>query len=196
MIQHCNVVSYVESWTTRTALYIVMEFCDKGDLEGIVKARRGKLFSEERILDWFVQMCLALKHIHDRKILHRDLKTANIFVMSGGMLKLGDFGIAKVLANTGELAKTAIGKRMVPYGNFACVDLSIAQVHRTTCRPSCVVSSDTITNLTFGRLVAFFMSCAHYVIRLKPEICVDLCRRFFAANTRLFHGHTLAILAS
>ena len=109
LLQHCNVVSYVESWTTRTALYIVMEFCDKGDLEGIVKARRGKLFSEERILDWFVQMCLALKHIHDRKILHRDLKTANIFVMSGGMLKLGDFGIAKVLANTGELAKTAIG---------------------------------------------------------------------------------------
>lgn len=110
LLQHCNVVSYVESWTTRTAMYIVMEFCDKGDLEGIVKGRRGKLFSEERILDWFVQMCLALKHIHDRKILHRDLKTANIFVMSGGMLKLGDFGIAKVLANTGELAKTAIGE--------------------------------------------------------------------------------------
>jgi NIMA (never in mitosis gene a)-related kinase len=60
-------------------------------------------------LDLFVQICLALKHVHDRKILHRDLKTQNIFLTKKDLIKLGDFGIARVLHNTNELAKTAIG---------------------------------------------------------------------------------------
>jgi len=57
----------------------------------------------------FVQLCLALKHVHDRKVLHRDLKSQNIFLMHNGMIKLGDFGIARVLKHTMEMAKTAIG---------------------------------------------------------------------------------------
>ena len=50
-----------------------------------------------QILSWFVQICLGLKHVHDRKILHRDLKTQNIFLTKSGVVKLGDFGIARVL---------------------------------------------------------------------------------------------------
>ncbi|KAK7500538.1 hypothetical protein BaRGS_00008113, partial [Batillaria attramentaria] len=61
------------------------------------------------ILMWFVQICLAIKHIHDRKILHRDIKSQNIFLSSSGTVQLGDFGIAKVLNNTVELARTCIG---------------------------------------------------------------------------------------
>ena len=41
---------------------------------------RGEHLSERHVLDWFVQLCLALKHIHDRKILHRDIKAQNIFL--------------------------------------------------------------------------------------------------------------------
>ena len=52
------------------------------------------------MLEWFTQICLGLKHIHDRKILHRDLKGQNIFLTSKGIIKIGDFGIAKVLAST------------------------------------------------------------------------------------------------
>lgn len=81
----------------------------KGDLYNILKKRRGQLLPEETIIDWFVQICLSLKHVHDRKILHRDLKTQNIFVSSGGLLKLGDFGVAKVLGGTNILASTAVG---------------------------------------------------------------------------------------
>ena len=55
------------------------------------------------------QMCLGLKHVHDRKILHRDIKTQNIFVSADGLLKLGDFGVSKVLASTWQLAATAVG---------------------------------------------------------------------------------------
>jgi NIMA (never in mitosis gene a)-related kinase len=42
-------------------------------------------------------MALALKHIHDKKTLHRDLKTQNIFMNKSGQIKIGDFGIARVL---------------------------------------------------------------------------------------------------
>jgi len=60
-------------------------------------------------LDWFTQICLALKHVHDRKILHRDLKSQNIFLTKDNTIKLGDFGIARVLSNTFEKAKTMVG---------------------------------------------------------------------------------------
>jgi NIMA (never in mitosis gene a)-related kinase len=66
-------------------------------------------FSENQILDWFTQICLALKHVHDRKILHRDLKTQNIFLTKDNKIKLGDFGIARVLSKTCDKAKTFVG---------------------------------------------------------------------------------------
>ncbi|XP_047713782.1 serine/threonine-protein kinase Nek5 isoform X3 [Prionailurus viverrinus] len=63
-----------------------------------------------KILSWFVQISLGLKYIHDRKILHRDIKAQNIFLSKNGMVaKLGDFGIARVLNNSMELARTCIG---------------------------------------------------------------------------------------
>lgn len=56
-----------------------------------------------------MQICLAIKHIHDRKILHRDLKSQNIFITASGRIKLGDFGIAKVLSKTTDNAKSIVG---------------------------------------------------------------------------------------
>jgi len=52
---------------------------------------------------------LALKHVHDRKIIHRDLKGQNIFLTKTDLVKLGDFGIARVLSTTRENAKTMVG---------------------------------------------------------------------------------------
>ena len=66
-------------------------------------------YSEDQILDWFVQMALGIKHVHDRKVLHRDLKTQNIFMNSNGSIQIGDFGIARVLQHTQDCARTAIG---------------------------------------------------------------------------------------
>jgi NIMA (never in mitosis gene a)-related kinase len=61
------------------------------------------------VLDIFTQLCLALKHIHDRKILHRDIKAPNVLITSTGLIKLGDFGVAKCLNFTIEKAKTFTG---------------------------------------------------------------------------------------
>ncbi|XP_059172523.1 serine/threonine-protein kinase Nek1-like [Physella acuta] len=108
-LKHRNIVAYVESFEEKGTLYIVMNYCAGGDLNGKINERRGQLFSEDQILDWFVQLCLAIKHIHDRKILHRDIKSQNIFLTNTGTVQLGDFGIAKVLNSTAQLAHTCIG---------------------------------------------------------------------------------------
>ncbi|KAK7241756.1 protein serine/threonine kinase [Aureococcus anophagefferens] len=75
----------------------VMQFCDGGDLSGQIKtaARNRKLFAESKILHWFVQMALGLHYMHAQRVLHRDLKTQNIFLTGNGRLVLGDLGISK-----------------------------------------------------------------------------------------------------
>ena len=75
-----------------------MEYADGGDLYTRIKEQKkqGKLWPEEQIIDWFVQITLAVKHIHDRKILHRDLKSQNIFMTAGNDIKMGDFGIGTI----------------------------------------------------------------------------------------------------
>lgn len=110
-MQHPYIVAYKESFEHDKNLYIVMDYCEGGDLYTVIRehAQKGRYFSEDLILSWFVQICLALKHVHDRKILHRDIKSQNIFLTKGNNVKLGDFGIAKILKNTVDLAKTCIG---------------------------------------------------------------------------------------
>ena len=68
--------------------------------------QKNEHFSEKLIMQWFVQLCLALEYIHKRKILHRDLKSQNVFLTKNNTLKLGDFGISKVLENTNDQALT------------------------------------------------------------------------------------------
>lgn len=109
-LAHPNIIRFRDAYTTKKQkLCIVMDFADGGDLQSKIKERNGRPFSEDQIIDWFVQMCLAIKHVHDRKILHRDLKSQNIFLTRTGRIKLGDFGIAKVLSNTVDNAKTMVG---------------------------------------------------------------------------------------
>ncbi|CAL8252071.1 unnamed protein product [Merluccius merluccius] len=108
-MSHPNIVQYKESFEEGGCLYIVMDYCEGGDLFRKINSQTGGPFPEEQVLDWFVQICLALKHVHDRKILHRDIKSQNIFLTKHGTIQLGDFGIARVLNSTVELARTCIG---------------------------------------------------------------------------------------
>lgn len=110
-VRHPNVINYVDSFLARKSdhLCIVMEFADGGDLSNRVKNTHGNNFPQEQVLDWFIQIALALHHIHSRKILHRDVKTQNIFLTQEGVCKLGDFGIARTLSNTFDQANTFVG---------------------------------------------------------------------------------------
>ena len=107
---HPNIVRYRDSFVEAGTLNIVMDYAEGGDLHNLIKERRGQPLKEDQVLDYFVQLCLAMKHVHDRKVLHRDIKSQNIFLTQNRrVLKLGDFGIARVLNSTMELARTACG---------------------------------------------------------------------------------------
>ena len=110
-LKHPYIVAYKDSFIEDGFLNIVMEYADGGDLfTRIQKAKKSMTkFPEQQILRWFTQALLALKFIHDKHILHRDLKSQNFFLMNNGKLKIGDFGIAKVLDNTAACAQTTIG---------------------------------------------------------------------------------------
>ena len=105
-LRHPYIVTYRESFMEKKCLCIVMDYADGGDMYNRIAKQKeiGCLFPEEQILDWFVQMALAMNHIHDKKILHRDLKTQNIFLTGTGDIKIGDFGIARVLQHTYDCA--------------------------------------------------------------------------------------------
>ena len=95
------VISYKEAFIDEddTNLCLVMEYADKGDLyQKICQFKKiGCLIEEIDIWRIFIQMTKGLKALHDMKILHRDLKSANIFLFSDGTAKIGDLNVSKVV---------------------------------------------------------------------------------------------------
>ena len=94
------VISYKEAFFDEkdSTLGIVMEFADNGDLyQKIIEHKKKKTFFEESDI-WriFIQLVKGLKSLHDLKILHRDLKSANVFLFKDGHAKLGDLNVSKV----------------------------------------------------------------------------------------------------
>ena len=94
------VVSYKEAFFDEkdNTLGIVMEFADRGDLYQQIVAHKkiAKFFEESDIWRIFIQLVKGLKALHDLKILHRDMKSANVFLFSNGCAKLGDLNVSKV----------------------------------------------------------------------------------------------------
>ncbi|XP_077181918.1 serine/threonine-protein kinase Nek4 isoform X2 [Paroedura picta] len=86
-----------------------MGFCEGGDLYHKLKDQKGKLLLENQVVEWFVQIAMALQYLHEKHILHRDLKTQNVFLTRSNIIKVGDLGIARVLENKYDMASTLIG---------------------------------------------------------------------------------------
>jgi len=100
-INHPNIISYKDAFydNEQHSLYIIMEFADDKDLDFKVSERckTKKYFAEDEIVSIFKNIVLGLKTLHDKKIMHRDLKLANIFLFKNGGVKIGDLNVSKIL---------------------------------------------------------------------------------------------------
>ena len=117
------VVNYVDSFISgQNKVNIVMEYCKGGDLQGLLRSRRqsNRKLPDQTILRYFLQMCLGLDTLHQKGILHRDLKAQNIFLTAKqDEVRIGDFGLAKqakdVVQPSKESAKTPpVGEQPTP----------------------------------------------------------------------------------
>ncbi|KAA6390333.1 MAG: putative Kinase/ NEK, partial [Streblomastix strix] len=93
-------VRLVYTFQDRTDMYMVMEYCENGDLRKVITELQ-QVPEEERVMrvwEIFGQMIRALDFLHCNGVIHRDIKPANIFVMIDGSVRLGDFGLARDLA--------------------------------------------------------------------------------------------------
>jgi NIMA (never in mitosis gene a)-related kinase len=99
-ISHPNIIAYKDAFFENSSgsLCIVMEMADNGDLlQKIEKHKKNHTkFSEKEIWHNFVQIVRGLKSLHDLKIVHRDIKCANLFLTKNGMVKMGDLNVSKV----------------------------------------------------------------------------------------------------
>ena len=104
------VVKYYDSFEEEEKLNIIMEYCDNGDLNDFIEnhMKTKHLLREDLIMKYFIKITLGLADIHKLKILHRDLKSLNIFLKNDDDVRVGDLGVAKILNQT-FFAKTFIG---------------------------------------------------------------------------------------
>ncbi len=112
-LQHPNIARFLDGGTTRDGRpFLVMEYIEGERLDAWCRTHRPSL---ERRLHLFLNICAALAHAHQRLVVHRDLKPANILVDAQGQPRLLDFGIAKLLSETGVATQTAEGERLMTY---------------------------------------------------------------------------------
>ncbi|KAH9505755.1 Serine/threonine-protein kinase Nek11 [Bulinus truncatus] len=109
-LDHPGIVKFHDSFIDGEYFCIITEYCEGGDLDHKIEEfkKQGKSFDEKTILNWTIQLVLAVQYMHSRRVLHRDLKTRNIFIRNN-LMKIGDFGISRILMNTSDMASTFTG---------------------------------------------------------------------------------------
>lgn len=106
-MKHPNIVQFIDCFEDETNVYILLEICPNGSLMELLKKR--KVLTEPEVRYFTTQICGAIKYMHSRRVIHRDLKLGNIFFDKDYNLKIGDFGLAAVLANDRERKYTVCG---------------------------------------------------------------------------------------
>ncbi|KAM3870835.1 serine/threonine-protein kinase Nek9 [Diretmus argenteus] len=109
ILQHNNIIAYFNHFMDKNTLLIELEYCNGGNLYDKINQQKGKLFSEEVVVWYLYQIASAVAHIHKAGILHRDIKTLNIFLTKTSLIKLGDYGLAKKLDSQFAMAETCVG---------------------------------------------------------------------------------------
>ncbi|KAF6313192.1 NIMA related kinase 11 [Rhinolophus ferrumequinum] len=109
-LDHPAIVKFHASFVEQDNFCIITEYCEGRDLDYKIQEYKeaGKTFLESQIIEWFIQLLLGVDYMHERRILHRDLKSKNVF-LKNNQLKIGDFGVSRLLLGTCDLATTLTG---------------------------------------------------------------------------------------
>ena len=109
-INNQNIVKYYGCFREKDSFYILMEFCEYNDLNYFIQKykQKNELIPEPLIRTIIREICYGIKEIHSKKVIHRDLKPENIFISDDYKIKIGDFGISKILDGT-SYAQTFAG---------------------------------------------------------------------------------------
>lgn len=94
-LNHEHVVKYIESFENAQHIYLVMEFCNDGNLENYIKSND---LSEKDVISLFKQIVAGFRYLHEKEVLHRDVKPSN-FLLDNMKIKISDFGFARVILN-------------------------------------------------------------------------------------------------
>jgi NIMA (never in mitosis gene a)-related kinase len=106
-INSSYIVQFFSSFVEKSKLYIAMEYCSKGDLSTFIRSQLGKPIKEEIIWKFSIQIMIGLRDLHAKKILHRDIKTLNIFLDADQNIRIGDLGVAKSMKT--DFTHTIVG---------------------------------------------------------------------------------------
>ncbi|XP_072827268.1 serine/threonine-protein kinase Nek11 isoform X6 [Vicugna pacos] len=109
-LDHPTIVKFHASFVEQDNFCIITEYCEGRDLDCKIQEYKeaGKTFPETQVTEWFIQLLLGVDYMHERRILHRDLKSKNIF-LKNNLLKIGDFGVSRLLVGSCDLATTLAG---------------------------------------------------------------------------------------
>ncbi len=99
-MHHPFIVEFHRAFTFGESTYIVLELCPNGSMMDMVRKR--KYLTESEVRRYTIQMCGAIKYMHHKNVLHRDLKMGNIFLDEQMNIKIGDFGLAALLVSGAE----------------------------------------------------------------------------------------------
>ncbi|XP_036395428.1 serine/threonine-protein kinase Nek11 [Megalops cyprinoides] len=109
-LHHPAILKFYASFLERDTFCIITEYCEDRDLDcKIEELRQAKrTLPERQVIEWFIQLLLGVHYMHQRRILHRDLKAKNIFLKKN-IVKIGDFGVSRLLMGSRDLATTFTG---------------------------------------------------------------------------------------
>ncbi|CAD8157658.1 unnamed protein product [Paramecium octaurelia] len=104
---HPNLCKLLCAFETKNWVCFAMEYCPGGEL--FQQLKRVKKMDEQQAKFYFSQVCMAIHHLHENKVIYRDIKPENILIDSEGHIKLADFGLAKPNVEDDKMAYSFCG---------------------------------------------------------------------------------------